>query len=330
MRHVVVFGGQYGSEGKASAAEFLAKKLRAEYPGLHLTVIGENGPNSGHTSTQGSTRSIPASSFWADSILMGPDSVIELELLQRDWRAVKKPIYIHEHAAVLMPEMKADESDLVRRISSTGSGTGMARAGKFIHRRVESVIEHDFFSLNQDIVVVDNEAYFNLISHISSNLAIFECSQGLLLDTNFGLFPHVTSRSTLPRVAVERNGLGGLDWSYYGVFRTYPIRTGGPSGPCAGKELTWASLGVKPEITTVTKRVRRVFEFSTGEFMRSLQLARPDGLMFTFLDYLGLTNLDQNDLDNFLEWVDFHRLTPYAKRLDMFVSCQTGNFVHLQ
>jgi adenylosuccinate synthase len=308
MNHIVVYGGQYGSEGKASAAEYWAKRLKAENPRKVLFVMGENGPNSGHTSSKGVTKNIPASSFWADYVLMGPDTVVDPEALNKDWKAVNRPIFIHEHAALLSLAMKAEEADLVKRISSTGSGTGAARAWKFFQRQRSAVVQDGHLYTLNDISVVDDKEYFDIVRLAASEMAIFECSQGLLLDTNFGLFPFVTSRSTLPRVAVERNGLGGLPWSYVGVYRTYPIRTGGPSGPTAGGEVTWQSLGQPPEITTVTKRVRRVFNFSTAEFAKSMTLARPDGLMFTFLDYIGLDPNNVRDLYEFIEWTRYQNI----------------------
>ena len=155
---------------------------------------------------------------------------------------------------------------------------------------------------------------------------IFECSQGTLLDTNFGVFPFCTSRSTLPRVAIERNGLGWIDWEYAGVYRTYPIRTGGPSGPTGGDELDWKYLGVKPEIATVTKRVRRIFEFSEKDFCKSLSLNRPDYLMFTFLDYIGIDDLkNKNDQLAFEEWLDFYNIGE-VRRFPVFISNKTGVF----
>jgi len=41
------------------------------------------------------------------------------------------------------------------------------------------------------------------------------------------------------------------------VYRTYPIRVAGNSGPLIG-ETTWEALGLDPELTTVTRKVRRV------------------------------------------------------------------------
>jgi adenylosuccinate synthase len=321
MKHAVVFGGQYGSEGKASAAEYWAKLFKKE--GHKLIVIGENSPNSGHTSSKGATKNLPASSFWADAVVLGPDSVIDTDTLVHDWKTVgKPPLYVHEHAALLNPKHKIDEADVVKRISSTGSGSGAARKAKFIDRQSNSVIKGVKFP--DGILIVNDMEYRSLSNLIYHNAAILECSQGAMLDTNFGRFPYVTSRSTLPRVAVERNGLGWIPWTFCGVYRTYPIRTGGPSGPTGGAELTWNLLGTKPEIATVTKRMRRVFAFSPEEFCKSINLARPDVIMFTFLDYIGIKSL--TDLSEFKEWLQFYNIGE-VRRMPVYVSNKTGKFV---
>ena len=75
----VIYGGQYGSEGKASACEYLIKKEKSL--GKKIAVIGENSPNSGHTCSLGATKNIPAASFFADIVLLGPDAVIDVEVL---------------------------------------------------------------------------------------------------------------------------------------------------------------------------------------------------------------------------------------------------------
>jgi adenylosuccinate synthase len=320
VRHIVVYGGQYGSEGKASAAEYWAKKLKSE--GHKLFVLGENSPNSGHTSSKGSTKNIPASAYWADAVVLGPDAVVDRDVLLHDWEAVGRPLlYIHEHAALLNEAAKGQEADVVARISSTGSGSGSARRRKFIERQPDAVVKGTFFP--PGIELVDDMQFRSLTHLMWHNAAILECSQGALLDTNFGRFPHVTSRTTLPRAAVERNGVGWLPWTFCGVYRTYPIRTGGPSGPTGGAELNWKFLGVQPEIATVTKRTRRVFAFSTEEFCKSIHLTRPDILMFTFLDYIGVSDL--SDLSDFKEWLEFYELEG-TRKLPVLVSNKTGVF----
>jgi hypothetical protein len=47
-------------------------------------------------------------------------------------------------------------------------------------------------------------------------------------------------------------------------------------------------LGVTPEQASVTKRIRRVFEFSNTEFEDSLFLTRPEVVVFTHMDYIGI------------------------------------------
>lgn len=312
IRKFVVYGGQYGSEGKASAAEYLARKINNK----NLVVIGENGPNSGHTCSLGSTRNIPATSYFAKTVVMGPDSVIEPNILIDDWKKTGKPkIIIHENAALLKETDKNNEFDVVKRISSTGSGSGKARQNKFIDRLDDAVIKN--YKFPKGIYVLNSDLYYRYLSGIHHRPIIFECSQGTLLDINFGIYPYVTSRTTLPRAAVERNGLGYFDWKYVGVYRTYPIRTGGPSGPTGGVELTWKQLGKKRETATVTKRIRRVFEFSVDDFLKSIKLNRPDILMFTFLDYLE---------GSFGEWLEYYNLVPLIKRNMVYISGKTGEF----
>ena len=321
MKHVVVYGGHYGSEGKASAAEYWLHQIRKDHK--QVVVVGENSPNSGHTCSIGATKNIPATSFFADAIVLGPDAVIDKKVLLHDWEVVgKKPLFIHEHAALLDSKCKGREIDLVNRISSTGSGSGMARRNKFIERKTKSVVRGVRFPKGIEIVTTDK--YWGLVKEVALGGLVFECSQGVLLDTNFGRFPFVTSRSTLPRIAVERNGLGWVDWTFAGVYRTYPIRTGGPSGPTGGRELTWEGIGVSREIATVTKRIRRVFAFSTEDFIYSMQLSRPDVVMFTFLDYLGVSDL--NELSAFTDWLYFYQIQE-IRRLPVYVSNSTGKFV---
>lgn len=311
--HLCVFGGQYGSEGKGCVSEFLMKENRHHGDRFReWTVIGENAPNSGHTCSAGSVRSLPAASFFANRVMLGPDAVIDIDILKHDlatiqaWRATqfsdelpglpggRLEVHIHPHAAWLKPhhrEMEAN-SKSVTAISSTGSGSGAARFEKYFSRTPDSVIqsaivEYPNIFAPYDVRIQPLKAWPILASMALDGSCLFECSQGFMLDTNFGLFPHVTSRSTSPRVAVERNGFGYENWSYCAAIRTYPIRTGGPSGPTAGKEISFLELGIPNEIATVTKRIRRIFEFSVDDLEYMTQLVAPDKLFITHADYLS-------------------------------------------
>lgn len=91
------------------------------------------------------------------------------------------------------------------------------------------------------------------------------------------------------------------------VLRTFPIRVGhivengqtlGESGGCYAdqKETSWEELGVEAEITTVTKRIRRVFTFSKQQIVDTFTLCRPDVVFLSFCNYAkGRDYLDQID-----------------------------------
>lgn len=298
-----VYGGQFGSEGKGCVAEWLIRQFRTTDK---LVVFGENAPNSGHTSTKGKTRSLPVSAYDADVVMLGPDAAIDPVLLATEIRQIrlknpKLTVYVHENAATITEADLLNEksSGLGTRISSTMTGGGSARTNKAMYRQTSCIIRQaSHFS---EFEVVDRVRWMELVYGFEDQDCLFECSQGLMLDLNLGYYPYVTSRTTHPRAAIERNGLGpSSDWSFIGVYRSYPIRTGGPSGPTGGKELTWQQIGVKDEIATVTGRVRRVFEFSGADFLYSLQLVRPNAVAFTHLDYLPVACRSQW---GFVEWL---------------------------
>jgi adenylosuccinate synthase len=69
--------------------------------------------------------------------------------------------------------------------------------------------------------------------------------------------------------------------------------------------MTWEELGVEPEITTVTKKIRRVFSWSDEQFMQAMMANRPDVVFLNFCNYLE--NLGA-DVDAF---VQEHVMIPY-------------------
>lgn len=287
MKHCV-FGGQYGSEGKGSVTEWLCKQAKKP-----VAVFGDNSPNSGHSNSRGKVRNIPAAAFYADTCVLGPDAVIDSGVLIKDIETLRQAgskcqIYCHENAAMVAPEDIAREraNGLESSISSTCTGSGHARFVKYYSRVASATIRQSF--LHEDsVAVLGTVEYLNMVDSLQqSHDLIFECGHGVLLDTNFGRYPYVTSRSTLPHAALTRNGLDPEYWIMCGVYRTFPIRTGGNSGPTGGKEISWEKLGVEKEIATVTKRIRRVFEWNMTDFSVSLRLTRPDSIFFTHLDYL--------------------------------------------
>jgi len=151
---------------------------------------------------------------------------------------------------------------------------------------------------------------------------MLEGTQGAMLSVHHGTWPKTTSRDTnASNWCMEAGVAPTAVEKVIGVARTFPIRVAGDSGPTSGKEITWKDVSefagvpythnddptqIKGliEITTATKRVRRVFEFGDEDFLKAMQLNRPDELMLTFVDYLGIENAGKRD---------WNELTPKAR-----------------
>lgn len=346
---LVIYGGLFGSEGKGCASEHYATIARREST-AKLLVFGENAPNSGHSCNAGKTRNLPACSYYADAVALGPDAVINPAILIDDILNIRsyrlknrdkfdKPlpdILIHEHCGVMLPGDEEAEQGVVQRVSSTGSGSGAARVAKVFGRHPERVISNQKEIVQKLVEMgvrfVGRYQWFTMIHSAKDWDWIFECSQGSLLDCNWGYYPHCTARTTLPRSVVDRNGLSGWDWGYVGVYRTFPIRTGGPSGPTGGDEMQWEDLGLPPEIATVTKRTRRVFRPSADDVFLSLRLTQPDVVMFTHGDYLfadaQVPDDEGSQVEAFLSYcdefmLDFHDFPKH----EMYASFAPGKFI---
>ena len=117
---------------------------------------------------------------------------------------------------------------------------------------------------------------------------LLEGTQGTGLSLTTGQFPYTTSRNTTATGLMADAGVPAnrLDRSI-GVFRTYPIRVAGNSGPFFpdSHEIDFNDLGVEPERTTVTKLKRRVATWSHQQLEYSAMLNGMTHAYVTFLDY---------------------------------------------
>ena len=117
---------------------------------------------------------------------------------------------------------------------------------------------------------------------------------GLSLHTS-GFYPFCTSRECTPQALYAETGINPANADQVEVVmvvRTFPIRVGGNSGPLAN-EITWEQLGGMtggyvrtPEITTVTKKIRRIAKVDFGLIQEAVLQCRPTAVALTFFDYL--------------------------------------------
>lgn len=235
-------------------------------------------------------------------------------------------LVIHERASVvtdLMRQMEADSAVSTKHIASTMQGCGVALAHKAL-RLPDLKLARDYDSLqpylSKDFVrrvtvctplagdTFSFAAFLNEMLVARRWTVLHEGSQGFSLDINHGShYPFCTSRSTTSAQALADVGIAPqLLGDVYLVIRPYPIRVGnvvedgvqkGYSGDAyeGQAELSWDEIGERcgapagtfqGELTTVTKRLRRVFEFSFEQLYEATRLNGATKIVLNFANYI--------------------------------------------
>jgi len=165
------------------------------------------------------------------------------------------------------------------------------------------------------------------------NTILHEGSQGFSLDINHGShYPQCTSRST---TAMQNMADMGITHHHMGrvilVIRPAPIRVGnvveggktvGYSGDCYPDhtETTWEAIGeacgapqetFKGELTTVTKRLRRVFTFSDIQFKEAVAINGATEIALNFANYIDWKCYGTNNPNNLPP-----KITDFIKKLE--------------
>jgi len=281
----VIVGGQYGSEAKGQLAGFISAWHSYNY------VISNNGSQAGHTFVDGDyrlvTRHVPIVGVLQHTteIIIGPAAIIDPQVLLKEIEdnALQHRIHVHPNAAVIRTDDIMAEQASTQNIGSTGKGNGSALAKKILRMGNQLA----YLSTDLQPYLIGRNTYNRIIQ--SSDDMLIEGAQGYSLSLDGPFWPYCTSRNCWVGQAMADA------WAHpqqlgktYMVIRTFPIRVAGPSGGCYPDqhEITWDEIGVTPEITTVTKKVRRVFTFSTLQVVDAVLANRPDFLAISHLDYL--------------------------------------------
>jgi adenylosuccinate synthase len=309
--HVVV-GGQYGSEAKGHVTGYLAKH---ENTGAVVRVAG---PNAGHTAydDQGrrwALRQVPIAAVTnlECELLISAGSEIdplvlreEVEALETAGIPVVDRLLIDPTATVIEEKHRTAEGDagLTRNIGSTGKGIGAARSDR-IMRTARVWGDGDLIPHLMSPV----DVAMAIRAHLHrQNDVIIEGTQGYGLGLHAHDYPWCTSSDCRAIDFLAMVGISPwtdvpgtpydhpIELAIWPVFRTYPIRVAGNSGPLY-METSWEELAertgghIQPEQTTVTGKTRRVGEWDPG-LARAAMVAngapshalRP---VLTFLDY---------------------------------------------
>lgn len=293
----VLVDGQYGSTGKGLIAGALAEAFAGEFAEATCNA----GPNSGHTSyyrgeqivlKQLPTFGVVGRKAGASiGISMNAGAIVAPETLFHEIEnyAQFRAVLIHPNAAMVTDSAIQMEKELIGLIGSTGKGTGGALARKIL-RDPDGVIGA-YRGEMPTFMVLDGMDY-----DPERERVFVEVSQGFSLGINRGFYPHSTSRNcdvgqALSDAEIHPSFLRKTIM----VCRTFPIRVGGNSGGCYPdqREITWDELGIKPELTTVTKKQRRIFTWSRKQFREAVRANRPDVVVLNFMNYLDAAKGDE-------------------------------------
>jgi adenylosuccinate synthase len=285
--------------------------LLAEKEGVDC-VVKCGGSNAGHTVCKEgkvhSFRQLPSAAYLDGPILaLAAGSLIDVDLLMEEIdRYEIKPgrLWIDRNAAVISQESKRDEAEtgLRERISSTLSGTGAATSRKVL-RDPSLRLAGDVPELRPYIASTSD--LFNRLIDEGKRI-VLEGTQGFGLSLHHSdHYPFVTGRDTTAGAFLSEAGLSPLLVDrIIAVFRTFPIRVSGNSGPLRG-EITWDQLSEEcratwpqRELTTVTRSVRRVGRFDWDLARRSVKINRPTEIAVHGLDYLDFANRGIQDMDS--------------------------------
>lgn len=322
MPVTIIFGGQYGSEGKGKVAHFFAVKEHAKY------CVRVGGPNSGHTVYRGDEklifRILPTGAIENDVCAILPaGSYIDLNLLQQEIIISKisaERLLIDENAVIITERMYQTErdSDLLERIGSTQSGTGEAVINRIL-RRDATILAKNCPTLKP--YLCDTKRIMRDACNHNEKI-IIEGTQGFGLSLLHSRdYPYTTSRDTSAAAFLAETGLSPFDVdNIVMVIRAFPIRVSGKSGPLKN-EITWDIIKKESnssddliEFTSCTNRVRRVARFDAEIVLKSIIANKPNIIVLNHMDYVHTNQRDsfilgiERQINNKIDYLGFNPL----------------------
>jgi adenylosuccinate synthase len=292
----VVVGGQFGSEGKGKIALEIARRTNAQI------VVRVGGTNSGHTAIDkdGVTRALrqlPVSVLAPSAIaILPPGALIDPEIFKREVELLGlgcDRVIVSPYATVISESDKQSEraAGLVARIGSTGSGSGAALIRRIGRLHDTPILASEHATL-RDYIGDTGEIMCRALKKDAR--IVIEGSQGYGLSLlHGGYYPKATSRDTTAGTFLGEAGLSPLDVDDVTlVLRCHPIRVAGDSGPLKG-ETSWEEIAKSAglpkdycELTTATKKVRRVGSFDPEPVRRAINVNNPSRVVLNHFDYV--------------------------------------------
>lgn len=331
----VVLDGQAGSCGKGKLVGYLARK-NGHHVAINNFMSNAGHTFVDELGNKVMTQHLPTSMVNKEMLLcVGPGAAITPSILFDEIINFAdiigdRKIMIHPRAMVIMDKHVEQEKALVRS-GSTFKGCGTAQAEKLM-RVPDTMLFGDYYKwmcetvhgeyderadlLIDKIEIAETAHLVNSALDMGMNVMV-EGSQGFDLDINYGLpYPHTTSRQCHAGQLVADCGISPrMVTDIIMIIRPYPIRISNQtnigleisSGDYSGsEEITWEIVKERcgaptdvefGEMTTVTKKPRRVFEMNWDRLQFATMVNRPTGVFINFAQYLdwGLTGMTTNE-----------------------------------
>ncbi len=297
----VVVGAQFGGEGKGKVSAFITRQEKIDI------CIRCGGPNSGHTfvAENGATvllRQLPTGYIRPDTRLLIPaGALIDLEVLKHELDSLRLPLQrvgVDRNAMIIENTDRERESDLKLRdrLSSTLCGVGSAVARRALRGsdvKLAGQVASNVPWLDPLITDVSEEA--NTAVDRGKNV-LLEGTQGFGLSLYHTThYPKATSRDTTAAAFLSEACLSPLlVTEIVLVFRTFPIRVSGEQAGPLRDEIGWDVIRRESgypfeiqEMTTVSKKLRRVGRFDWDLAEAAIRANRPTRIAINGLDYIA-------------------------------------------
>lgn len=313
-----IIDAHFGSSGKGKMSTFLADMFGV------TDVSSSNGPNAGHTAiidgksfvakvlpTPAFLHNLATSRRDARQMVcwISPESYFKVSQFDKEIAECDFPVmHVHERAGIVTQahvDIERSTDNGTGHIASTMQGTATAMVDK-IMRKKNVQLARDVLDPSN---IVSAETFADDLHYrIKNYLHLHEVSQGWALGVNYGLdYPCCTSRSISVSKALDDLCLPpSMCGDVYLNLRTFPIRVGNygdySSGPFFDDsvELEWRDVGemaempeeeiqklYQSELTTVTKRLRRVSTFPWRSIKRIARVTGATKLCLNFVQYLS-------------------------------------------
>lgn len=308
----VIVGGQFGSEAKGHVTrQVIDRYLDLDpYRSNRVLNVRVAGPNAGHCAyddegNRWALRQVPVGVTNPDtriSLHIAPGSEIDMDVLIQEITALDASglnasgrLTVSPEATLLTAEHKYREgaAQMHEKIGSTGKGIGAARADRLMRTAKRLGDDADAVRTLRSLGVGIQEMHSTWVYNLGLDTHIvIEGTQGYGLGLHAGHYPQCTSSDTR---AIDFLAMAGVNpWAQavrsfevWVVARVYPIRVAGNSGALLG-ETTWEDLGLPPEHTTVTHKVRRVGQWDPHLIRSAVQANGGEPVV-----RLALTMVDQ-------------------------------------